>query len=100
MIRLCNPSRLIMHSRTFFLLAGVLLAGLARAGDPAIGEKMVKEHACATCHQRLVGGDGSALYTRSDRKVTSKAKLGAQVSFVPSSRPAGFPKTKSMWWRG
>ena len=40
-----------MRSRTFFLLAGVLLAGLARAGDPATGEKMVTEHACATCHQ-------------------------------------------------
>ncbi len=56
-----------MHSRTFFLLASVLLAGLARAGDPAIGEKMVKEHACATCHQRLVGGDGSAIYRPAGR---------------------------------
>lgn len=82
-----------MHSKTIFLLAGVLVAGLARAGDPAVGEKMVTEHACAACHQRLVGGDGSTLYTRSDRKVTSKAKLGAQVSFCSTQIKTGwFPE--------
>lgn len=83
-----------MQMKTVVLMAGVLLSGVVLAGgDPATGEKMVKEHACASCHQRLVGGDGSALYTRSDRKVTSKEKLAAQVSFCSTQLKTGwFPE--------
>lgn len=83
-----------MQVKTVVLMAGVLLSGAALAGgDPATGEKMVKEHACAGCHQRLIGGDGSALYTRSERKVTSKEKLTAQVSFCSTQLKTGwFPE--------
>lgn len=34
---------------------------------------------CVACHARMTGGDGSTLYTRADRKVTSLPKLAAQV---------------------
>ena len=83
-----------MRLRTCLVMAGALLSGAALAGgDPATGEKMVKEHACASCHQRLIGGDGSALYTRADRKVTSKDKLVAQVSFCSTQLKTGwFPE--------
>ncbi len=77
------------------LLAGLsgLLVGSARAGDVAAGEKLVADKDCAACHQRLIGGDGSRLYTRPDRKVTSLAKLAAQVSFCSTQLKTGwFPE--------
>lgn len=68
-------------------------ASLAQAADPAQGEKLARERQCAACHQRLVGGDGSTLYTRPDRKVTSRAKLAAQVSFCSTQLKTGwFPE--------
>jgi hypothetical protein len=33
-----------------------------READLALGEQLIKEHACAACHVRRVGGDGSAIY--------------------------------------
>jgi mono/diheme cytochrome c family protein len=51
----------------------------APAGDASEGAAM---HArdCVACHVRRVGGDGSAMYTRAERRVTSLAKLKAQVA--------------------
>ena len=30
--------------------------------DLALGERLIREHRCAECHVRRVGGDGSAIY--------------------------------------
>ena len=38
------------------------------------------ERDCVACHVRRVGGDGSAMYTRADRRVTSPDKLEAQIA--------------------
>jgi hypothetical protein len=37
-------------------------AELFRGADIALGEKLIREHRCAECHVRRVGGDGSAIY--------------------------------------
>ena len=37
-------------------------AELFKGADLALGERLVKEHRCAECHQRKVGGDGSAIF--------------------------------------
>ena len=44
------------------------------------GRKLVAEAKCETCHASKVGGDGSTIYTRKDRRVTTLAKLQPQVS--------------------
>jgi len=44
-------------------------------GDPAIGKKLFDQHKCNRCHIDMVGGDGSAIFTRSDRKVNSAKEL-------------------------
>lgn len=51
----------------------------ARA-DHAAGRKIVLEGNCAVCHIRRFGGDAASLYTRAERKVTSPAKLLAQLA--------------------
>lgn len=37
-------------------------ATLYKDADLALGSKLVKEHKCAECHIRKVGGDGNAIY--------------------------------------
>lgn len=59
-------------------------AGPFDSGDPKIGKKLV-EHHCVACHVSLFGGDGSEIYTRSNRKVKSAAQLLAQIRLCNSS---------------
>ena len=68
------------------LLPALLLApGLAlAAGDPAEGRKLVAEAHCETCHHNKTLGDATAVYLRTDRKVTSIEKLKAQVALCNS----------------
>jgi Zn-dependent protease with chaperone function len=49
------------------------------AGDAKAGAAM-HEKDCVACHIRRVGGDGSSIYTRGDRRVKSPAQLKAQVA--------------------
>jgi hypothetical protein len=93
---------LMMKTKTLRLLAGLVLAacgGLAlQAGaqvqaqtqvptrvhvpdifkdaDLPLGEKLMNEHACSTCHSRKVGGDGSAIYRPAGRINTPGALRG------------------------
>ena len=61
-------------------------------GDAATGAKLHDEQACAACHARRLGGDGSAMYTRADRKVTTPPKLLAQVAYCNAELNSGlFP---------
>jgi cytochrome c2 len=48
-------------------------------GDPATGKKLSDQYKCNSCHIDMVGGDGSGIYTRANRKVTKPAELSAQM---------------------
>jgi hypothetical protein len=48
-------------------------------GDVAAGEKSFMKHDCTSCHIRLMGGDGSKIYTRENRKVKTPASLATQI---------------------
>lgn len=48
--------------------------------DRKAGAVLHQEKNCASCHARSTGGDGSGIYTRIDRKVTTPSKLLAQVA--------------------
>jgi hypothetical protein len=43
-----------------------------------LGERLLRQHACAECHARRAGGDGSALY-RPQGRVGTPAALAAMV---------------------
>ena len=75
-------------------LVAILLAlpVAALAADAAEGKKLVAEKNCETCHHNKTMGDAQAIYTRKDRKVTSLAKLKAQVAVCNSQLNLGlFP---------
>ena len=48
--------------------------------DRKAGMMLHQEKNCAACHAQRLGGDGSSIYTRIDRKITTPAKLLAQVA--------------------
>lgn len=47
-------------------------------GDANAGKALVNKH-CIQCHASRLGGDGSAIYTRATRIVTSSTKLSSQI---------------------
>jgi hypothetical protein len=57
----------------------VPLAALATP-DAAEGGKLVQTHKCEACHQSKVYGPTGTIYLRSDRKVTTWARLKSQVA--------------------
>jgi len=76
------------------VLALALAAGAAHAKpDAEEGRKLVVEKKCEACHHNKTMGDAKAVYLRKDRKVTSIAKLKAQVALCNSELNLGlFPE--------
>ena len=75
-------------------------AGLAASNnDNAVletGRKLVSEAKCEACHISKIGGDGSAMYSRKDRRVTVRSKLLPQVERCNSELSLGlFPEDEA-----
>jgi hypothetical protein len=51
-------------------------AVLYQEADLPLGEKLLREHRCAECHIRRVGGDGTAIYRPKGRINTPGALRG------------------------
>ncbi|MBS4096091.1 MAG: cytochrome c [Sulfuricella sp.] len=77
----------------FLLLAGpVQSADLFAKGDAKAG-KALHDKSCISCHKSMLGGDGSAMYSRMERKIKTPQKLQAQISGCNSNAGAGwFPE--------
>ena len=72
-------------TRSLAVLAALLAIAALGTPDtgetsPANGQKLIADAKCEACHISKVGGDGSTIYTRKDRRVTTKSKLLPQVS--------------------
>lgn len=66
---------------TIFLLFGINVAHAENPfakGDAKIGKAMVQKN-CIECHAAKLGGDGSAIYTRDNRKVNTSSQLITQI---------------------
>ena len=78
-----------------FALATAMTAMAAPEPNTALndnGKKLIAESKCEACHISKLGGDGTAMYTRKDRRVTSKSKLLSQVARCNSELSLGlFP---------
>lgn len=82
-----------------FPLTMTMAAMAAPEPDKALqesGQKLIAEAKCEACHISKVGGDGASIYTRKDRRVTSKSKLLTQVARCNSELSLGlFPDDES-----
>jgi cytochrome c2 len=72
-----------MTATTLCLAMGLLLSSPA-VSDVRRGEELHAKN-CVSCHTSMVGGNGSALYTRTDRRINSLDQLIAQVNRCESS---------------
>lgn len=81
------------------LLAGLMVLGVSAVqaqpfdkGDPKVG-KGLSDKSCNACHISMMGGDGSKIYTRADRKVKTAQQLEARVRACNTNSGAGwFPE--------
>lgn len=85
-----------MRFALLLALAALPLATLANPfpkGDAKAGARLVTEKKCEGCHVRQMGGDGSEIYTRIDRRVTSAQALLQRVAACNAQTNAGlFPE--------
>lgn len=85
--------------RSLLILPLVLLAAanahaadIFAKGDAKAG-KALHDKSCISCHASMAGGDGSALYSRMERKVKTPQKLQGQISGCNANVGAGwFPE--------
>ncbi|MDO8413552.1 MAG: cytochrome c [Gallionellaceae bacterium] len=63
----------------FLLLCGIAQAVPFTDGDAKAGKKLFEHYKCNSCHIGKMGGDGSAIFTRANHKVTSPEKMIAQI---------------------
>jgi mono/diheme cytochrome c family protein len=65
---------------------------LFEGADLALGEKLIAEHQCSACHQRRVGGDGSAIYRPAGR-INTPGALRGMVDYCSTELNLGlFPE--------
>ena len=62
-----------------FLAASAAHADPFAGGNAENGKKLFAKYDCNSCHKGKVGGDGSAIYTRPNRRVTSADNLIEQM---------------------
>lgn len=78
---------LLILPLVFLAIANVQATDLFAKGDVKAG-KALHDKSCTGCHASLLGGDGSAMYTRPDRKVDSQQKLRARISICNTNANA------------
>ncbi|MBK7767809.1 MAG: cytochrome c [Sulfuritalea sp.] len=65
------------------------------AGDPKLG-KPLHDKQCVACHVKLLGGDGSGMYTRKPRLINDAVALGQRVAACAAQTNAGwFPEDEA-----
>jgi hypothetical protein len=63
---------------TLLLAAATTFASPFPKGDAKIG-KTLHDKSCTSCHVSMVGGDGSVIYSRLERKVKNPQQLQVRI---------------------
>jgi cytochrome c peroxidase len=74
----------------FLLLCGTAQAEPFADGQSEAGKKLFDKYQCNRCHNGKMGGDGNAIFTRSDRKVKDPQQLEAQILVCARNVRANF----------
>lgn len=70
--------KLITLLLSLLLVSMPALANPFPKGDAKIG-KTLHDKSCLSCHVSMVGGDGSAIYSRLERKAKTPQQLQARI---------------------
>lgn len=69
----------------FLCAAGAACANPFPTGDAGAGKKIFDRYHCNSCHDKLMGGNGNALFTRPERKVHNADALLKQIHVCTSN---------------
>lgn len=70
--------RLLAAIVTLFLATTALAAPFS-SGNAQTGKALFDKYKCNSCHSAMLGGDGSAIFTRANRKVHTPIDLIEQI---------------------
>jgi cytochrome c553 len=59
-------------------------------GDAQAGQQLFEKHQCNRCHAKIMGGDGSSIFTRPDRKIRSASQLLGQIDICSANAGVTF----------
>ncbi len=65
--------------------AATAMANPFPGGDAKTGKTLFDKYKCNSCHSAMVGGDGSGIFTRADRKVNSPAEMFTQFKMCSAN---------------
>lgn len=75
-----------MHTLTIRLICCTALLGWQAFANAAVADGKTLHNAnCIQCHAQMKGGDGSNIYTRTDRRVQDMPGLSKQVTRCTNS---------------
>ncbi len=75
-----------MHKISSGLICSLTLLGLQTFATAAVADGKTLHNAnCIQCHAQMKGADGSAIYTRTDRRVQDMPGLSKQVTRCTNS---------------
>jgi mono/diheme cytochrome c family protein len=82
------------------LFAAAVFATTAHAAAPAKADpkmgKTLHDKSCVSCHASMYGGNGSEMYTRSNRKIKNAQQLAARISACNANTGTGwFPEDEA-----
>ncbi|MDH5181707.1 MAG: cytochrome c [Gammaproteobacteria bacterium] len=80
-------------SIALFFLCLPCLPGTVHAADIQLGKELHQEN-CTDCHISMMGGDGSRIYTREDRRIDSRTGLENQVRRCKTSLGTDWPENQ------
>lgn len=87
--------RMLALCPALLLAAAPAFANPFPKGDARIG-KTLHDKSCLGCHVSMVGGDGSALYSRLERKVKTPQQLQARIRACNTNAGANwFPEEEN-----
>jgi cytochrome c2 len=65
--------------------AATAMANPFPTGSAQTGKTLFDKYKCNSCHSAMLGGDGSAIFTRADRKVHSPPEMLAQFKLCSAN---------------
>ena len=89
--------KFLIKSLALVVMAAFLLSSSAFANEPLANGRAIDQEKCYACHAKKTGfGNGDMIYTRSDSKVTTLAKLNSIISVCNTELRLGlFPEDES-----
>lgn len=69
----------LLTALIFMTLAGTAIANPFPNGNADTGKKLFDKNKCSSCHVAMLGGDGSAIFTRPNRKVGTAQQMLTQM---------------------